>query len=285
MIADIEASLKALAKDRELSTLLVDIERLPGHATVPHRGLTISGDFWDLSGWRSTLGYRIHADYVDYWPTTICYAASWYGPPPKGLPKREFKAAWEDGGADAMYAGAFALYDAADVVITYNGISFDDRHLTSGWTERGMGRPSPWKPIDLLRVARTSQGWESKTLDSVCKRLGIPAKNDKYDVATARAAMAGDVKMQRRVKRYNVNDAEIMKPVYTALLPHVKGHPHVAPTLGLDRPTCPRCGSTDVVRTGVYSPGVYNYLAYKCSTCSGPFRTTYESRGPSVRAL
>lgn len=263
----------ALTKRRELTTLLIDIERLPGSFTA---------DFWDLNAFKNR---RIHADLVTEWPTTICYAAQWYGKPPAGLPRREFRAAWEPSGADGMYEAAHRLYDSADLVITYNGVSFDNRHLTSGWTERGYGRPTPWRDIDLLKVARSSQGWESKTLDSVCKRLGIEAKNDKYEVATARAAMAGDTKAQRKLRKYNENDAAIMAAVYERLMPYIKGHPHVAPSTGLERPTCPRCGSTDVARSGNYSPGVYNYLAYKCAVCSGPFRTTYESRGPSVRAL
>lgn len=263
----------ALASHRELTTLLVDIERLPG---------TFTADFWDLNAFKNR---RIHPDLVTAWPSTVCFAALWYGKPPQGSPRKTFSAAWEDGGADAMYETAFTLYDQADLVITYNGVGFDNRHLTSGWTERGMGRPSPWTDIDLLKVARSSQGWESKTLDSVCKRLGVDAKNDKYEVDTARAAMAGDTAAQRKLRRYNENDTAILAAVYERLLPYVKGHRHVAPIAGMDKTTCPRCGSSDVTRAGNYSPGVYNYLAYKCNACSGPFRTTYESRGPSVRAL
>lgn len=264
----IVAAIAAQAPRRELKTLLVDIERLPGR---------FEADFWDLNAFK---GRRIHPDMVLEWPSTLCFAAQWYG-----SRKVAFHATWDEGGADAMHQAAFDLYDEADLVITYNGVSFDNRHLTSGWTERGMGRPAPWRDIDLLKVARQSQGWESKTLDSVCKRLGIPAKSDRYSVEVARAAAGGSKAAQRKLRRYNVNDTRIMAAVYERLLPHVKGHPHVAPSAGHDQPTCPRCGSTDVERAGTYSPGVYVYRAYKCRTCTGPFRTSYESRGPAVRAL
>ncbi len=274
------AELSKLAKHREVKTLIIDIERLPGRAVHQHRGLTIAGDFWDMNSWKHTIGYRLPPDSVIEWPSTVCFAARWYE-----TGKRHFHAAWEDGGADAMYEAAFKLYDEADIAITYNGIGFDNRHLTSGWTERGMGRPSTWRDIDLLRVARQSQGWESKTLDSVCKRLGIEAKNDKYQVDVARAAMDGHKPSQQKLKRYNSNDTDITGAVYERLLPFVKGHPHVASSTGLERPTCPRCGSVDVARTGTYTPGVFNYPEYRCNACTGPFRTTYESRGPSVRAL
>lgn len=270
-------SLGTLAKQRELKTLIVDIERLPGRARLQHRGLAIEGDFWDLSGWKHTIGYRIHADHVLEWPSTICFAAGWYG-----SSKSIFHAAW-DGGADAMYEAAFALYDQADIVITYNGVSFDNKHFMSGWTERGMGKPSSWKDIDLLKVARQSLGWESKTLDSVCKRLGIDAKSDRYKVEVARAAMAGDVSKQRQMQKYNVNDTRITGNVYERFMHLVKSHPHVAPGLGAE--VCGRCTSTDVTRVGTYSAGVYNYPEYRCNTCGGGWRATYESRGPGIRAL
>lgn len=262
-------SLAEQIKHREVKTLLIDIERLPGSFTA---------DFWDMNAFKNR---RIHADQVTAWPSTICFAAAWYGAPKN---QTAFHAAWDEG-ADAMHQAAFDLYDEADLVITYNGIGFDNKHLTSGWTERNMGRPSTWRDIDLLRVARQSQGWESKTLDAVCKRLGLEAKNDKYDPRVAKAAMAGDTKAQRKLRRYNINDTRIMAAVYERLMPFIKSHPHVAPSLGLERPTCPRCGSTAVTRTGTYTPGVFNYPEYSCTDCGGPFRTTYESRGPSVRAI
>jgi hypothetical protein len=279
-VSELAGKIAKLAVKREVRTLIVDIERLPGRARVQHRGLTIEGDFWDLSGWKHTIGYRIHADDVLEWPSTICFAAKWYE-----TGEKVFHAAWDPGGPDAMYEAAFDLYDKADIAITYNGVAFDNKHFRSGWTERGMGEPSTWKDIDLLRVVRSSLGWESKTLNSVCKRLGIPAKNDKYSVEMARGAVAGIIAKQRQIKRYNVNDTDITGIAYERLIHLVKSHPHVAPTLGLERPTCPRCGSPEVERKGTYKPGVLVYPEYVCTVCRGRFRTTYETRGPSVRAL
>jgi hypothetical protein len=276
---NVAAQLAEQVKGREVKTLFLDIERLPGRARHQHRGLTIEGDFWDLNGWKHTLGYRLPPDSVLEYPSTFCFSALWYGDK-----KASFHTAW-DIGFDELHRIAFDLYDQADIAITFNGVSFDNKHLRGGWVERGMGEPSPWRDIDLLKVARGSLGWESKTLDSVCKRLQIPAKNGKFSIAVARAAMAGARKAQREIKSYSVNDSLIMPAVYERLMPLVKGHPHVAPVRGEDANLCPRCGSDDVRRNGTYSPGVYHYKAYTCQTCSGHFRTTYESRGPSVRAL
>ena len=257
-----------LAPKRELKTLIVDIERLPGR---------FSSDFWDLNDFKNR---RIHADLVEQWPQTISVAAMWYG-------EKDFlfHAVWHKGGLKKMLAEAYKLYDQADLVVTYNGVKFDNKHLASGWVEQGMGKPSPWRDIDLLKVARQAFGFESKTLDSVCKRLGIEAKNDKYSVEIAQAAVAGDISAQNRLQRYNKNDVKITAQVYEHLLPYIKGHPHVSPNAGLDQTICPRCGSKEIKRNGSHSTGVHRYLKYLCKTCGGSFRTTYEAKGPSVHAI
>ena len=75
----------------------LDIERIPGRARVKHRGLTIEGEFWDLNGWKHTIGRRIHADDVLEWPRTICAAWRWYGEE-----EVHFAAEWEVGGNDGF---------------------------------------------------------------------------------------------------------------------------------------------------------------------------------------
>lgn len=257
-----------LAATRELKTLIVDIERLPGE---------FSGEFWSLNDFKNR---RIHADLVTKWPETISVAAMWYG-------QRDFHfyAAWHKGGAKKMLQEAYKLYDQADIVITYNGVNFDNKHLQSGWLQHGLGKPSPWRDIDLLKVAKQSFGFESKTLDSVCKRLGIAAKNDKYSIEVARAAMDGNVAAQNRLQRYNKNDVLITGQVYERLLPYIKAHPHVAPNQDPDNPTCPRCSSDKIKRNGYHTTGINRYQRYMCKICGGSFRTIYESRAPYIYAL
>ena len=89
---DITGALQ-LAKRRELKTLFVDIERLPGSFTA---------DFWDLNAYK---GRRIHPDSVNEWPRTICFAALWYGDK-----RPAFYSEWEHG-ADDMHQAAWDLYD------------------------------------------------------------------------------------------------------------------------------------------------------------------------------
>src|SRR5690242_3680317 len=83
----------------------LDIERLPGRARHEHRGLTIEGDFWDLSGWKSTIGYRLPPSSVLEWPRTICVAWRWYG-----STRTEFASEWSEG-AGGMLEAVWDVYD------------------------------------------------------------------------------------------------------------------------------------------------------------------------------
>lgn len=249
------------AKHRELKTLVIDIERRMGVAR-----------FFDLR-----TNY-ISPDAVERWPSTLCFAAQWLGES-----NMEFHAAWND--HRAMTVRAHELLSEADIVVSYNGIKFDEKHLASDIIEAGLTPPAPFKSVDLLRVVRSNFGFESKRLTTVLDRLSMPAKNDKYDPTLAEAAVAGDERAQKRLERYNTNDVKITGALYWRLLPWIKGHPHVAPIRGEDKTTCPRCTSTKLTRSKNWTPGVYQYRAFSCDSCGGYFRTTYEAKGPSVRAL
>lgn len=255
------------AKARELRTLTFDIERLPGR---------FAAEFWDLNAFKNR---RIHPDLVTEWPRTICAAWRWYG-----HKKVEFAAEWI-GGTQTFAEVLWQALDQADIVIGHNAKRFDVKHSNTLFRDHGLRPPSPYKVIDTLTAARAAFGDESMTLNTLCTRLGIAAKTDKYDPTVARNACEGDVAAQRRIAKYNKGDIVATEALYAAMLPWIKNHPHVAPIAGLTEPNCPRCASADIGRDGTWTANVYTYAQYVCQTCGGPFKSEYLLRGPSVRAL
>ena len=253
------------AKNREVKTLVLDIERMKGAANI---------EFWSLSDFKNR---RIHADDVTEWPRTICVAWRFVG-----AKKVEFASEWDDG-QQGMHQRIWDAVNQADIVVGHNSQSFDMRALNTGWRDLGIQPPAPYKNIDTLRTAQSVFGDESRTLDALTRRLGIAHKTDRYDVD--RQACAGHKPSQRRIRSYNCGDVVASTELYWAFLPWTKNHPHVAPMLGLDHLVCGRCGSDDVERDGTYSPAVYIYNRYRCNTCGGPFKAEYQLRGPSVKAL
>lgn len=259
-----------ISKNVSTKLLTLDIERLPGKARVRHRGLVIEGEFWDLNGWKHTIGRRIHADDVVEWPRTICAAARWYGDK-----EVMFAAEWEEGGHEEFMRKVWHWYDDCDVSAGHNIVGFDEKHLRSSWALYGWAPPAPWKTIDTLRVARQAFGYESNTLDSLAKRLGIDAKTDKYDARIAHAAVDGDKKAQKTLRKYNEGDIIATEGLLNRLRPWLPGHVHLGQWTGSDM-VCPNCGSEKVVpQVGrTIKANVTAYQAYRCGSCGSNIRGT-----------
>jgi hypothetical protein len=245
--------------------LTLDIERLPGWAIVKHRGLTVSGPFWDLGDWKNVIGYRIPVEAVSRWPRNICIAWRWYG-----QKRVSFAAEWEAGGAEAMHRQAWDLYNEADIVVGHNLDGFDTKKLATEWSVLGLSKPSPFKSIDTLKIARSQFGDESKTLDALLVRRGLRGKVDKYDVRVALAACKGDVKMQRKLKAYNQGDIVATEAFYDYVRGWIPNHPHIGLWSGVDS-CCGNCGgdlkASDWCRTTVTA-----YAQYSCVNCGAWYR-------------
>ena len=258
-----------------VDALILDIERIPGKARVKHRGLTIEGDWWDLGGWKHTIGRRIHPDDVIEWPRSICAAARFYG-------EKEimFASEWDDG-HEGFMRKTWEWYDRAHYVVGHNLQNFDSKHLKAGWAEYGWASPSPWQTVDTLKVARAEFAFESNTLDALCKRLGVQAKTDKYDPKIAQAAVDGDVKAQKKIRAYNCGDIKATESAYDRLRPWIKNHPHIGQFTGKEW-SCPNCGFDGIANnpTGDAYTMVQRYRAFTCPKCNAHIRGNKKQQNP-----
>jgi hypothetical protein len=235
--------------------LVIDIERLAG---LTYRFDQAGSTFIPVSRWKQL-------------PAPLCFASKWIG-----QKRLEFHAAWDD--PAAMVQRSWELYDQADIVVTYNGVKFDNKHLRSEWLLAGLPPPRPWKNVDLYTVNRAKFGFESKSLQHLCDRLGLPGKSGHYDPAMAERCMDGDLRSQMLMARYNRGDVRITEAVYWRLLPYIHNHPHVI-TLSGDEMRCNKCGSDDVAATPTpYRADKLEYPQFRCNKCQGLFRSGSHSR-------
>lgn len=259
-----EAKAAPMLKGHNIVTL--DIERVPGAFTA---------DFWDMNAFKNR---RIHPDQVVSWPRTICLAWRWYG-----AKRVEFAAEWEPGGQEAMLLAAWETYDKADIIVGHNVGRFDSKHLQTGWLELGLPMPSPYKVVDTLVIARKHFGMESNTLDAICKRLGVPHKTDKYEVAVAKAAVDGDVRAQRKLTAYNKGDIVASEALYDRFRGRIPNHPHTKSGNALDVLTCNQCNGRNLDRNGIKLAQQITYLLYRCTDCGANVQGTRHSRAAVTR--
>jgi len=232
----------------------IDLERVPGLA-----------EFWQPKT------HYINTNSIVSYPRTICYAYKW-----NDSPKIHFEAEWLTS-HEEMIRTAFALYDEADFVVGYNQVRFDNKHFMSDWAVYEMGMPSSWFDIDLLSVARKGLGFEVKSLDEVTKRLGLQSKVDKYDPKVAKAAVAGDVKAQRKIARYNKGDVKITDALHERLA-HLTKTPNAKLYEDEEdhRPRCSKalCASYNLEKRGFAYTPQSKFQQYRCRDCGGWTRDT-----------
>lgn len=231
--------------------LLLDIETAPNIAHV-----------WGLWNQNVSINQIQASGYV------MCWGAKWYGDKEihfdsvfQSTPKR-------------MLRRIHKLIDQADVVVSYNGERFDLPTLNKEFVIHGFPPPSPYKQVDLLKVARKQFRFPSNKLDYVARALGLGEKIRHAGHELWVRCMAKDPEAWKQMEAYNRQDVALLEPVYERLRPWIKNHPNHGIYDEPGIPVCPNCGSGHLQRRGFARTQANKYARYQCQDCG-----TW-SRGP-----
>lgn len=228
--------------------LLLDIETAPNTAHV-----------WGL--WKQNVGLNqlLESSY------TMCFAAKWYGATQTDWYGSRY-------GVKKMLNAAHRLLDKADFVVHYNGTQFDIPTLNKEFLLHRMPPPSPFKQVDLLKVARRQFRFPSNRLDYVADALGLGKKTHVTHELWIKC-MNGDEKAWGELAAYNMRDVHLLENVYEFFLPWIKNHPnnnnYVKEGMG-----CPNCGSENYQKRGFAYTAMLKYQRYQCGNCGNWFRSS-----------
>jgi hypothetical protein len=237
--------------------LLLDLETSPNLAYV-----------WGLWNQNVSVNQMVSSTEV------ICFGARWYG-----QKKVQFSSIHHDG-KEAMLKAIHELIDQADAVVGWNSASFDIKHLNREFLENGLLPPSPHKDIDLMRVAKQKFRFPSNKLEYVANKLGVGSKVKHSGFDLWVKCMAGDEKAWREMKKYQIQDVNLLVELYEKLLPWIKNHPNRA--LIDSRPdACVNCGGDHLQSRGTEVTGTGVYRKYQCQSC-GKWQRGAKSEGTST---
>lgn len=165
-----------------------------------------------------------------------------------------------------------SLLDEADAVITYNGNSFDLPVLNKEFLLFGLGRPAPYKSIDLYRVGKQQFRFTSHKLDHIAQQLGIGQKKD-TNFQLWIDCMNNVPEAWEKMTSYNVQDVLLLEKLYHEFKPWIKQHANYAlhSENGL---VCPNCGGDHYHKRGLYYTHNCQYQRYRCEGCGTWFRAT-----------
>jgi DNA polymerase elongation subunit (family B) len=241
---------------QDMKILFLDIETSPNLAHV-----------WGLWQQNVAINQLVNSTEV------ICFGARWYG-----QRKVHFSSVHHDGKAEMLKA-IHELLDEADAVVGWNSAAFDMKHLRREFIENDMLPPSPSKDIDLMKVARQQFKFPSNKLDYVAQKLGVgkKVKHSGFDLWIG--AMAGDEKSWREMKKYQIQDVNLLVDLYEKFLPWIKIHPNRA----FDLEACTNCGSTHLQARGLARTTAAVYQRYQCQGCGKWLRGTKALVGSKIR--
>lgn len=179
-----------------MKTLFLDIE------TTPLQVYT-----WGL------FDQNISIDQIIKSTEILCFGARWLGEK-----KVIFKSVHHDG-KEEMLRALHQLMDEADFLVGWNSAAFDHKHINREFLENKMTPPSPTKDLDLMSVTKANFLFPSNKLDYVAQKLGVGAKVKHSGFKLWINCMEGDDKSWVEMKKYQIQDVNLLVELYDILLP------------------------------------------------------------------
>lgn len=208
----------------------------------------------------------------------LCFAAKWYHEEDV-----MFFSSHHDG-RETMVEKAWELLDEADILVTFNGVRFDNKHLKREFVLANLPMPRPWKDVDLYREAKKQWAFESKSLAHLSQRFDIGEKEQHEGFGLWRDCLAGDDEAWARMQAYNIQDVRLTESVYDRMRGWIPTHPHVGPIDADDTGLiCNQCGGMNLSYNGLKRAQVIDYVLYRCDDCGANVQGTMHSRAARTR--
>lgn len=176
-------------------------------------------------------------------PALLGIGHKWYGSetPPRYLSVNKL-------GREAMLEQLWRLFDDADVVAGYNNNGFDNKWVQGEFAREGFTPPSPFKSIDLYRIARANFRFPSYKLQYVSTALGLEGKLSTGGHDLWVRTMAGDPAAERKMARYCKQDVALLEPLLDRLRPWMGAQVNFALYEDSGELACQKCGSAEFLR-------------------------------------
>ena len=166
------------------------------------------------------------------------------------------------------------LLDEADVVVTQNGKSFDQKKLNARFIINNFQPPSSYKHIDTKLIAQKHFGFTSNKLEYMSYKLCSKYKKSKHPKFSGfemwKECLSGNIEAWKEMEKYNKLDVLALEELYRKLIPWDSSI-----NFDLYRDDCDstcKCGSKLFIKNGFYYTGTGKYQRYRCKKCGAETR-------------
>lgn len=225
---------------------------------------------WSL--WKQNISIN---QVIDDW-FVICWSAKWFGGEGEvfnssvhhyDLP---LSGEYKDNERFVVEA-LWKCLDDADIVVAYNGKSFDRKKMNFKFFEYGLPEPSPYKVVDPMLIVKGNFAITSRKMDYVAKYVqSLESGKHETNINLWIACMENDVQSLDYMQSYCDQDIIVLEEVYKAVRHWDKNSPQMSMYYDDDKMRCNSCGSEHL--TKLENKAAYTSLSkfdiYRCDDCS-----------------
>ena len=170
---------------------------------------------------------------------------------------------------------AWSLFDQADVIVAHNGKRFDVNKCNGYFLKYGLPKPSPFKVIDTLEIAKKNFNLPFKSLEYLAKFLDVELKLDAGGIDTWIGCERGEQDALDTMEYYNRGDIITLREIHKRLKGWDNNGVNIALYNDQHDAVCTHCGSEDVSVLSdkfAYTPQ-RKYQVYRCNSCQAVLRS------------
>jgi DNA-directed RNA polymerase subunit RPC12/RpoP len=171
----------------------------------------------------------------------------------------------------------------ADVIVHYNGTSFDEPHLNREFLEAGLHPPSKPETVDLYLAIGRKFRFASKKLQHAADVLKLRQGKIRTDFTLWSRVLDGDKNAQAEMEKYNREDVELTAALYHRVLPWIDKHPNAGLYENDTLMRCTHCGSENLVKDGLQRTSSGIFQRYRCRDCGARSRGLKRTRSTPLR--
>lgn len=204
----------------------------------------------------------------------LSWAARWLGSSKSATMYEDMEGRVDTRDDSALLENIWLLLDEADVVVTQNGIKFDARKLNARFLANGYQKPSPYRHIDTLRIAKKEFGFTSNKLEYMTDRFCTKYKKLKHGNFAGMSlwleCLQENPKAWKEMKKYNKYDTLSLEELYMLVRGWDSKHPNFALYNDAEEAQCNTCGSTELEENGFAYTNSSKFQRYRCTNCGKP---------------
>lgn len=206
----------------------------------------------------------------------LAWSAKWLEDKPKDIMYADQRHAKNIEDDSEILKQIWALLDEADIVVTQNGRSFDQKKLNARFILNGFQPPSSYKHIDTKLLAQKHFAFSSNKLeymtDKLCtkyKKLKVTGKFSGFTLWSE--CLKGNLKAWKQMEKYNKYDVLSLEELYQKLISW-DSTINFALYSEDNAPVC-SCGSTSFLKRGFFYTSVGKFQRFRCNKCGAETRS------------